>query len=317
MARVIHRRVLTKTAAKARRPRKAAQRLGPTGWFFSVVAVLWAVVELWPITQFGAFDSLSSDAQLVVRTLGDVAVVALPAGLLLGFPNARRGNPWLFRGVVLLALVQLVQPVLRALWGWVFEQVDLSAAGFSPLFAAETMLSLAVAVVSLAAVWSLSDGLFDAGARPHRIVLVAVIGVAVALEIVIVVPIVVANGLEVFPNGALDMVSIVIGSAVAAAWYVVVMRLVVGFVVGLVPRRAWALGAGAGVLFIVETLAATVLLWTPQASGSSMDIRPLLLAASSAVWVLLFLALALGLGGSSIRRAGTRRRIPGYELRKA
>ena len=264
MARLAHRRILTQAEARARRPRKSAQRLGLTGWFFVVIAVAWAAVELWPIAQLGAFGSLYDGALLVVRTVGDVAVVALPAALLLGSPNARRRNPWLFRGVVLLALVQLGHPATRAISAWVFEQVDLETGGFSPLFAAQTMLSLALSIVSLAAVWSVSDGLFDAGARPHRAVLVVIAGAVIVLEVVFIVPVVVANGLEVFSNGALDIVSLVIGTASAVAWYMVVTRLVVGFTVGLVPRRAWALGALAGVLLVVETLATTLLLWVGQ-----------------------------------------------------
>ncbi|HEY5433825.1 MAG TPA: hypothetical protein VIK13_01205, partial [Candidatus Limnocylindrales bacterium] len=110
MTHVAHRRFLTTAETQARRPLGAAQRLGPVGWVFTLLAVTWAVIELRPLTEFSAFDSLDKDALLVVRTLGEVALLALPAGLLLGFPGARRRNPWLFRGLVLLALVQLAQP---------------------------------------------------------------------------------------------------------------------------------------------------------------------------------------------------------------
>ena len=132
MAHVAHRRLLTTAEARARRPLSAVQRLGPVGWVFTVLAVAWAVVELRPITEFSAFDSLDQDALLVVRTLGDAALLALPAGLLLGFPGARRRNPWLFRGAVLLALVQLTQPAMRALQDWLITQADPSLEGFNP-----------------------------------------------------------------------------------------------------------------------------------------------------------------------------------------
>jgi hypothetical protein len=314
MAHRAHRRVLTGAEANARRPLKTSQRLGPVGWVFAVLAAAWAAVELWPITQFSAFDSVSGDAMLVVRTLGDVAIVALPTGLLLGFPGARRRNPWLFRGVVLLALVQLLQPAIRALQGWVFEQVDPGVEGFSPLYAALTMLSLAVGVISLAAVWAVSDGLFDAGARPHRAFLFVVGGAAVVLDLALIVPYVAANGLGIFTNGVLDLVSLALSLAMAVLWYVVVARLVVGFAAGLVPRRAWALGAIAGAMFILELLASTFLLWAGQAGRVAVDLAPLLLVAASAVWILLFAAFANGLGRGPSRRAGGRRRIPGYEL---
>jgi hypothetical protein len=314
MARWAHRRVLTAAEAKARRPLKAAQRLGPVGWVFAALAALWGLVALWPITQFSAFDSLSDDALLVLRTLGDVATVALPAGLLLGFPGVRRRNPWLFRGVVLIALVHLLQPANRALQGWVLEQVDLSAGGFNPLYAAMTLVSLAIGVVYLAGVLALSDGLFDAGARPRRRVLVLIGGAAVALEVVLIAPVIAANGLSVFPNGLLDVASLLISFGISVAWYVVVARLVVGYTDGLVPRQAWALGAVAGALFLVVGLGSTLLLWAGQLWGASIGLGLLPSVALSAVWTLLFLACALGLGRGTDRAPGDRRRLPRYEL---
>jgi hypothetical protein len=41
-----------------------------------------------------------------------------------------------------------------------------------------------------------------------------------------------------------------------------------------------------------------------------------MLVASSAVWVLLFLALALGLGRGTVRGSGERRRLRRYEVRR-
>jgi len=314
MARVVHRRFLTPAEAKARRPVGPAQRLGPVGWVFAALAIAWTVIALRPLTEFSAFDSVDKDALLIVQTLGDVAILALPAGLLLGFPGARRRNPWLFRGVVLLALVSLVQPALRALQSWVLDQVDLSAGGFSPLYAATAMVSLAIAIVSLAAAWAISDGLFDAGARPRRLVLVLVAGAAVVLELVFVVPLVVGNGLAIFRNGILDIASFAISVAFYAAWYVVAARLVVGFTVGLVPRRTWAVGAFAGALYIIGSLATTLQVWAGQFWGALLNFGIALQVASSAVWVLLLVALALGLGRGTNRGAGERRRLPRYEL---
>ena len=314
MARVVQRRFLAPAEAKARRPVGPAQRLGPVGWVFAVLAVGWAVVALRPLTEFSAFDSVDKDALLIVQTLGDVAILALPAGLLLGFPGARRRNPWLFRGVVLIALVSLVQPALRALQTWVLDQVDLSAGGFSPLYAATAMVSLAIGIVSLAAVWAVSDGLFDAGARPRRLVLALVAAAAVVLELVFVVPLVVDNGLAIFRNGILDIASFAISVAFYAAWYVVAARLVVGFTLGLVPRRAWAVGAFAGALYIIGSLATTLQVWAGQFWGALLNFGIALQVASSAVWVLLLVALALGLGRGTSRGAGERRRLPRYQL---
>ena len=320
MTRAAHRRFLTAAEVTARRPLSAAQRLGPVGWTFAVLAVAWAVVELWPLTQFSAFDSLGQDALLVVRTLGDVALVALPAGLLLGFPGARRRNRWLFRGLVLLALVQLAQPAMRALQAWVLEQVDLSVAGFNPLWTAMVLVWLAIAVISLAGVWALSDGLFDAGARPRRAVLVVIAGAAVALELAVLVQVVADDGLGVFRDGLLSIASFAISIAVYAAWFVVGARLVAGFAAGLVPRRAWALGALAGGLLIIDSLVPTLQLSAGPLGAMSLSLGPVLVVTSSAVWVLLFLALALGLGrgtnrgpGSGAGFAGTSSTCPGCD----
>ncbi len=314
MARWVHRRVLTAEEAQARRPLTAAQRLGFVGWAFALLAVAWAAVELWPITQFSAFDSMYDDAMLVVRALGDVAIVALPAGLLLGFPGARHRNPWLFRGVLLLALLQLALPAIRALQGWVFEQVDPSLEAFGPVLAAMSLVSLGAMFVRLAATWALSDGLFDAGARPRRPVLVLIAGAVVALDLVVVGPVVLANGSGVFANGFLDVVSLVLSLAVTVAWWVVVARLGVGFVVGLPPRRAWALGALAGALFITQDLVLIAWSLAGQLWQVSLGLDPVAAIVGSAVWVLLFVALAMGLGRGTSRPAGERRRLPRYEL---
>ena len=318
MTHVAHRRYLTAAESQARRPLSAVQRLGPVGWTFAVLAAAWAVVELWPLTQFSAFDSLDQDALLVVRTLGDVALLALPAGLLLGFPGARRRNRWLFRGLVLLALVQLAQPAQRALQSWVLEREGpgLFEGAFSPLYEATVLVSIAIGVVSLAGVWALSDGLFDAGARPRRAVLVVLAGAAVALELAFLVQVVADNGLGVFRDGLPSIASFAISIAIYAAWFVVGARLVAGFAAGLVPRRAWALGALAGGLLIVDSLVTSLQLWTGALGAMSLSLGPVMVVTSSAVWVSLFLALALGLGRGTNRGPGERRRLRRCEVRR-
>ena len=86
-------------------------------------------------------------------------------------------------------------------------------------------------------------------------------------------------------------------SRCAVLWYLVVARLVVGFAAGLVPRRAWALGAIAGAMFIVETLAIDGSSCGPaRAGGVAVDLAPLLLVAASAVWILLFARVREGSG---------------------
>ena len=175
-------------------------------------------------------------------------------------------------------------------------------------------MSLAIGVVSLAGAWALSDGLFDAGARPRRAALVVIAAAAVGLELVYLVPIVVANGLGVFRNGVLDLVSLAVSVALYAVWYIVGARLVIGLAAGLLPRRAWLVGAVAGALFIIESLVTTLTLAAGQLWGIPVSLGLLVPVAASAVWVLLFAALVLGLGRGTDRGAGERRRVPRYQL---
>ena len=320
MARVAHRHVLTAAEAAALRPRSPAARLGPVGWFFAVIALLWLGNELRPLLEWGAFDRLNwgDDATLIVRTFGDAALLALPAGLLLGFPAARRRNPWLFRGVVLLALSQVVGPALRAVQTWPFEGSlwDPSAEGIDPIGIAISLLTVAAALVSLAAVWAISDGLADAGARPRRVVVWLAAIAGIGAELTFIVPYVLSNDVDLLGTMGLSLVRTAISLMVIGLWYVVATRLLVGAASGLVPRHAWAMGGIAGGLVLVQQLMGKAyglgLLGSPgdvfEAFGIAMSV------ASAGVWVLLFVALVLGLGRGTNRPAGERRRIPRYEL---
>lgn len=317
MARVEHRRIVTAAEARSRRPTGAARRLGPVGWAFAGIAVAWLGVELRPLLDWGAFEtpSWSGTAMLVVRAVGNAAILALPAGLLLGYPAARRRNRWLFRGMVLLALVQLADPALNAAAGWVRDQsADPFGDGLGPLEAALSMLSLATGVMSLTGALAISDGLFDAGARPRRLVIAVIATAGVGLQLAFIVPLIMVNGLEVFRAGVIDVLRLAVSLALFGAWYVIGLRLAVGFPAGLRPRRAWAVGGVAGALFVGERLATVLLSWAVGAGQVPEIAGPVTAVIASAVWVLLLVALALGLGRGSDRGAGDRRRIRRHEL---
>ncbi|MHB8893354.1 MAG: hypothetical protein ACYC65_15070 [Candidatus Limnocylindrales bacterium] len=318
MASVAHRRVLTAAEVRGRRRVSPAARLGPVGWVFAVIAVLWLGNELRPLLAWGAFDQLNwgEDATLIVRALGDAAMLALPAGLLLGFPAAGRRNRWLLRGVVLVALAQLARPALDAAQQWAFDGGFYGPSGeaTSPAGLAVTMLSVATGLLSLAGVWSTSDGLAAAGARPRRAAVIAIAAAAVGVQGAFIVRYVVDGEVNMLSAYGLDLLRIALSLAVIALWFVVAARLLVGAAAGLVPSGAWVVGGIAGGLLLAVQLASTAFQFLGGLGDFSSLVWPVMSIASSAVWVLLLAALAMGLGRDTRHAAGERWRIPHYEL---
>lgn len=318
MARLVQRRVLTAAEAAARKPIGPAARLGPVGLIFAAIAVLWLGNELRPLLAWGAFDQLNwgTDANLILRALGDAAMLALPAGLLLGFPSAGRRNRWLLRGVVLVALAQLARPALDAAQQWAFDGGLYGPSGeaTSPAGLAVTMLSVATGLLSLAGVWSTSDGLAAAGARPRRAAVIAIAAAAVGVQGAFIVRYVVNGEVNMLSSYGLDLLRIALSLAVIALWFVVAARLLVGAVAGLAPSRAWVVGGIAGGLLLAVQLASTVFQFLGSLGDFSSLVWTVMGIASSAVWVLLLAALAMGLGRDTRHAAGERWRIPHYEL---
>ena len=310
--------MLTAAEVRGRRRVSAAARLGPVGWVFAVLAVLWLGNELRPLLAWGAFDQLNwgTDANLIVRALGDAAMLALPAGLLLGFPAAGRRNRWLLRGVVLVALAQLARPALDAAQQWAFDGGLYGPSGEAtgPVGLAVTMLSVATGLLSLAGAWSTSDGLAEAGARPRRAAVIAIAAAAVGVQGAFIVRYVINGEANLLSSYGLDLLRIALSLAVIALWFVVAARLLVGAVAGLVPSRAWVVGGIAGGLLLAVQLASSVFELLGGLGDFSGLVWPVMSIASSAVWVLLLAALAMGLGRDTRHAAGERWRIPHYDL---
>ncbi len=313
MASVVHRRYLSAEEARRRRPARFPATMSPVGWVSGAVAVAWTLLQLQPLTQFGALDAprWGDDALLVIRTLGDAAVMALPAGLALGFRGARRANPWLFWGMVLLALAQLARPLFSNLASWMIDTWDPTGEGLSdpssPISIALRLVSLGIGLLAVGGALGFSVGLRDAGARPARIVVIVMAAAGALVAGLILLPGLPFDTIDWLAIGnILSLLSIALSLLAIALWFVISARLAVGWATRLSPRRAWVFGGAAGALLLVARLGQTLL----SLVGGSSDLVDMFQATGTAVvviwsisWLLLLAALALGLGrGRRVRR---------------
>lgn len=315
VASIVDRRLAPPLPAVARGPGSALSSLTLIGWVSAVVAIGWLVNELRPLLEPGALDARQWEgiAGRVLTALGDAAVIGMPAALELGVPGARRRTPWLMRGLVLLALAQLARPAIA----FVQDLATLLDPSFE-LFDYETPLGLAFGVVTVATgllsvggAWALSDGLFDAGARPRRVLMGVVAVTGTAATVVAFVPYL-GDALDLaVPLGWLNLASLAISAAVIALWLVVATRLMAGFAPRLAPRRAWFLAAAAGLCLVVSRFGSAAQLLN---GGLAPVVSEVLFVVGVTAWVLLFLAFATGLGRGRERRVGRPRRMRLYVL---
>ena len=322
MATVIHRRMVRRPPRSApatpgsapAEPRGPGAFLAPLaaltviGWASVVVAAAWLVNALWPLVEVGVGDASTwgDKALYVVRVLGDAAPLLLPAALELGVPDARRRTPWLMRGAVLLALAQLARPAIGFVQERFIAALDPTGQPIdyeTPLGFAFGLVTVASALLTIGGQWALSDGLWDAGARPRRAILAAVAAVGVIGTLVAFLPyfgtsIDLTKGL-----GWLNVASIGLSLATIGLVLVVATRLMSGFPSRLVPRRAWAVAVIAGAGLLVEQYGSALIL---GAAVQGQTLGVVVVVAGSIGWVVLAVALALGLGRGTERRLGRR-----------
>jgi hypothetical protein len=304
---------------------------GPGGSFDSLTWVGYAslvaafgflVFGLRPLTEMGdpRLWNWEQVPALVVDALRDVAVLVLPAALEFGVPGARRVTPWLMRGTVLLALEVLLRPLVRAGRSAVLEgqmmSESMSISYADPAWIALTLCSIALTIVGIAGAWSLSDGLADAGGRPARRLLVALVVAGTLLGGVIYVPMLgIDTAQEVGASEIVLLVSNLTSSLLGfldnMLWLVIGARLIAGLVARRWPRTAWVFGALAGDTVIALRLGSPLLF-------GLMTLDPWVgytfLFSGTAGWVLLAIALALGLGRGRSRRRGRPRRLRRFVL---
>jgi hypothetical protein len=316
MSTIVHRRYARDLGpAPARGPGASLDALTWVGWASGLAAFGFLVFGLRPLAELGdpRFWDWSQIGYTVLESVRNATVVALPAALEWGVPGARRRTPWLMRGVVLLALEQLARPVIDFVRDRYIELVpDAFEQGFdTPVGLALVLVSLGASVLGIAGAWALSDGLADAGARPRRAIVVAVVAAGTALALYAYLPL-----YGFFTEGVvqetdkllwwLNLGGLVLGFADIALWLMVGVRLVAGLPFGLHPRRAWVLAAVAGACVIGQRVLASLL---PLADLAASELSWGLRFVADASWVLLLLALAAGLGRGRERREERPRRM--------
>ena len=320
--------IVSRRPARALRPE--APR-GPGGSFDSLTWVGYAslvaafgflVFGLRPLTEMGdpRMWSWEEVPYTVMNPLRSAAVLLLPAALEFGVPGARRAVPWLMRGAVLLALEELLRPLVRAGqsalidrqmfdWGAETPYAD-------PAWIALVLASFAVSIVGIAGVWALSDGLADAGGRPRRGLLVLLVAAGTALALVTYAPLQVFDTLQGMDASiAVALVSSLVGSVLSvvdnALWLVVGARLIAGVAARRRPRTAWVIGALAGATLIAVRIASPLLFGWIQPDRT---VGYVFLFSGTASWVLLAIALAAGLGRGRARRRPRPRRMALFVL---
>lgn len=322
MATIINRRLAPAPGpAPARGPGAAFSSLTLVGWVSAVAAVLYLVIALRPILDLGGptLWDWGEVGNRVLAAIRPAAVVGMPAALELGVPGARRRTPWLMRGLVLLALEELARPAIRTAQQFLFDQAGsdaLASSLDSPLGLALSLVSIAATLLAVGGAWALSDGLADAGARPRRTILAVVVTVGMVVSVFAYLP---AYGYFIegatfdftLPRTWFTAVGVALGFVEIWLWLVIGARLVAGSVFRLRPRRAWILGAIAGVTILVVRLGYPLLFITQPDVPGLAEIAGVV---ASMPWIVLFLAFATGLGRGRERREERPRRLRLYVL---
>ena len=321
MATIVHRRLAPATGPAAPRgPGANLDSITWIGWLFALGGFAWLVYSLRPLLQLG--DIRTWDwavvSDLVLRSVRDAAIVAMPFALELGVPGARRRTPWLMRGLVLLALDQLSKPVLSYAREFAFTELDPGGDPFlydTPLALSLGLLSLATNLLTIGGAWGLSDGLADAGSRPRPRLLASVVIIGTAISVIAYLPVSGFFGEGAVPGDQpvfwLNLAALLMGLVEIALWFAVGTRLAAGPAFRLRPRRAWLLGAAAGAVILLARFGYPLLF---IARIQSPELPLALAVGTSAGWIVLFLAFAAGLGRGRERREERPRRLRLYIL---
>ena len=318
LATIVHRRPAAALGPEAPRgPGGSFDSLTWVGYASLVAAFGFLVFGLRPLTEMGdpRMWNWGEVPYTIMNPVRSAAVLLLPAALEFGVPGARRAVPWLMRGTVLLALEELLRPLIRAaqsalIEGQMFDfGVEMNYA--DPAWLALTLVSLAVTIIGIAGAWSVSDGLADAGGRPRRAILVLLAAGGTALSLVYV-PVLAIDPSEpvdasIVVAVATNLLSFALGLLDNVLWLIIGARLVAGLVPRrLVPRTAWAIGAMAGAALIAVRLTSPLIfVWIQP----DRIVGYVFLYSGTLAWVLLAVAFAAGLGRGRVRRRPRPRRL--------
>jgi hypothetical protein len=292
-------------------------RLTWFGWISAGVAVGWLFLQLRPLVDATAFsDARRLDTVLeIVRAVSGAAALAMPAALELGLAQAARRVRWLYRAAVLLAVAQVATIVLEQVQQRFLSGIDLTDAS-QPVVLAFAVASLAPAIATIAGMVALSDGLWDIGARPPRLVLRVVGGIAVLAVLLTYLPYL--NQLfspDAIAVSVLNLLRIVISLGLIGITAVAGTHLLSGAIANMTPRLPWVLAGLAGACYVLGSFG-RVLTGLPLPQDVQVSMQDLLIAASYAVFalvsaapILLLLAFATGLARSAFDASPARRLV--------
>ena len=258
MAHLVHRQPAVWTRPEPRGVAGIVACLSPLGWLSLGAAVIAFGAGIQPLFGPGVIGSAPwlNIALQMFRAISDATLFALPAALMIGFPGVAKRNRWLLRGAVLLVLAELARPALSVVEGFVVDALDPGQVQIqdpsTALGLAFALAGLAAGLISIAGTWAFSDGLEDAGGRVRRFVVptFAALGIAVVLAVYWQA---IQQSVDLSTIGGwLNIVGLGLSLLLIGLWIEVGVRLVAGFVRGMVPRPAWVLGGIAGALLLIE-----------------------------------------------------------------
>jgi hypothetical protein len=298
MARIVHRHRLPSLA-----PAPGIRRLPARGRLFLALAAVAAAVELWPAvnaTWLGVTDVLGEFASVLPTAFRNAAVVGLPAAVVWAQPRARRVNPWLWKGAVIVAVVQLARYPADRFTRALIEAANVGEPGAAvPAFALASVVGLLLAFLTTLGIWALSEGLMDAGARLAKAVIAGLGLAVVGIVVVAFGPSVMAAIQEGGdPLLAVNLASVLVNALYLFSLALLAGRSVAGAIGRLDPRLAWRLGAVAAVSLAVVPVVSLGLTILGSASQTALP-EVLFTALRLSVflgWPLLAVAFASGMG---------------------
>jgi hypothetical protein len=291
-------------------PDRALDRLTWLGWVSAGVAIGWLFLQLRALLEADAFaETRRLDTVLaIVRALAGAAALALPAGLEVGVERASRRVPWIYRAAVLLAVAQVATIVLGQARDRFLTDVDLTDPS-QPAVLAYGIAALAPAIATIGGMWALSDGLWDVGARPSRLILRLVGGAAILVVLLTYVPYL--NQLfstDAVLISALNVLRLAISLGLIGITAVAGTHLLAGAVGSRTPRLAWAFAGVAGACYVLGTFGQAVI-GVPFPQDVLLGLSYAVFALDSAAPILLLLAFATGLARSGSLPVPARRLV--------
>ena len=277
-------------------PDAIARVPGPV-WPFLALTVL-AAFGRWQELSGLSFDSPIGVVSVIAGSVPPIVSPLLGVALFARHPNAHRTMPSVAFGVVLFAVLTVVdrlrEPILESI-----ASLDPTFEATGPAYLG---YGLVQALVSVFALTYLSIGLADArrfeDSPGRRTVLILLVAAAIGAPAVSAL--LGFAWLSVQPVSSL--VSVVSLLATNLAWAYLAWNAYRGWSAGEEPGTGWALAAGAGSGYLLIALLATmssVFAWVSGASNSQpqlvYEVYLLLGAGLAGVWLALLAAFAVGL----------------------